>query len=298
MRGLLIVAAATAVAGSAAGAAEASQIIDRNAGNVKIRVTKTGIAQIRYSARGRKRKVLAWGAVNATPPTPGARQELFTVNYSNGFGTPYAKLGRNFPNACRRYDGPRLPRMVAACKAPDGSYWALQQWQRMLPNYGVAARGNQRQSELRLSHWRGELPVLTVKADWALSGRYEHLYGSLVYQGRPLYGFKTDRFGAPLDKFGVLLYLDTFNSAYGAGWKRAISFVTHRPNGVFCNELAPRGGRPAGKGSKYRITVSMVGALPDLFWQGRSPGRYNKAKDDAANAEQTKNFPSRDCQPS
>ncbi|MFN2469191.1 MAG: hypothetical protein ABR521_13810 [Gaiellaceae bacterium] len=286
------------MAGSAAGIAQASQIIDRNAGNVKIRVTKAGIAQVSYAARGRKFKVLAWGAANATLPAPGAKQQVFTVNYSNGFGTPYAKLGRNFPDACRRYDGPRLPWMVAACKAPDGSYWVLQRWQRMLPNYGLAPRGNQRQSELRLSHWSGELPVLTVKTDWALSGRYEHLYGSLVYNGQPLYGFKTNRFGAPLDKFGVLLYLDAFNSAYGAGWKRAISFVTHKPNGVFCSELAPRGGRPAGKGSKYRMTVSMVGALPDLYWQGTSPGRYNRAKDDAANADQAKNFPSNDCRPS
>ena len=28
--------------------------------------------------------------------------------------------------------------LVAACRAPDGSYWALQRWQRLLPMRGIA----------------------------------------------------------------------------------------------------------------------------------------------------------------
>ena len=32
-------------------------------------------------------------------------------------------LGKRFKNRCRPYDGPSLPMLVAACKAPNGSYW-------------------------------------------------------------------------------------------------------------------------------------------------------------------------------
>ncbi len=31
---------------------------------------------------------------------------------------------------CPRYDGPRLVELEVACKAPDGSYWAVQSWPR------------------------------------------------------------------------------------------------------------------------------------------------------------------------
>lgn len=54
---------------------------------------------------------------------------------------------------------------MAACKAPDGSYWAVQQWQRQLPNYGVAPTAPQAANEVHLAHWQGELPVLTVATD-------------------------------------------------------------------------------------------------------------------------------------
>ena len=43
-----------------------------------------------------------------------------------------------FHGGCGRYDGPALAWKVVACKAPDGSYWAVQAWQRKLPNYGVS----------------------------------------------------------------------------------------------------------------------------------------------------------------
>jgi hypothetical protein len=29
---------------------------------------------------------------------------------------------------CGPYDGPVLPNVIAACTAPDGTYWAAQQW--------------------------------------------------------------------------------------------------------------------------------------------------------------------------
>ena len=64
-------------------------------------------------------------------------------------------------NACRPYDGPELQWLVTACKAPDGSYWAVQAWQRMLPNYGLAPTPKQAVWELRLSHWKARSPSST-----------------------------------------------------------------------------------------------------------------------------------------
>ena len=36
-----------------------------------------------------------------------------------------------------------------------------------------------------------------------------------------------------------LIYLDTFNSVYGQGWRRDNSFVSHNPTGAFCSGFYP-----------------------------------------------------------
>ncbi len=168
---------------------------------------------------------------------------------------------------------------MTACKAADGSYWALQKWQRMLPNYGVAATPAQAVWELRLSHWTGsELPVLTIDTDWAWH-QWEHLFGSYTYAGAPVFGFKSTSAGVPLDTFGRNIYVDTFNSKYGQGWKRENSFLAHTNTGVFCYSFNPHGAHPDGKGTQYRATVEGPGVTPDVMWQGISPGTYDKASD-------------------
>ena len=276
--------------------ASASQLIDRNTSQVRLAVSAGGVAQISYTERGRRKQVLAWGALNTTFPTsPHAKQQLFSVNYANGHGSQYADLGRNFKNACRKYDGPKLPWLVTACKAPDGSYWALQSWQRILNDWGHPSDAFRKSYELRLSHWKGDLPVLTVKQDWSYGGQWEHFYGNFTYLGRPLHGFKTDNLGAPLDKFGVLIFMDTFDSAYGKGWVRETGWVAHKGTGVYCYSMNPHGKQPAGSGKKYRITVQSPGALPDIYWQGTPVGPYDKAKDELANEDQRKNYASGAC---
>ena len=61
----------------------------------------------------------------------------FKLDYAAGWGKyRNAKYWKTFKNACAPYDGPALPYLVAACKAPDGTYWALQSWQRALPLLG------------------------------------------------------------------------------------------------------------------------------------------------------------------
>lgn len=284
-RGLLVLLVAAFAAAVGARTASASELIDRNATGVKLQVDKSGQALLTYRARGRVWRVLVWGAVNARPSSPSTAQVKFKLDYAGGWGSYRKEVWRTFQNACAPYDGPELQWYVLGCRAPDGSYWAVQSWQRMLPNYGLAPTAKQAVSELRLSHWSGPLPELAVKLDWAYR-RYDHLYGTYAYLGHPIFGFRVTRTGAPLDTYGRNLYLDTFNSAYGPGWKRENSFLTQNPRGNFCYGFFPHGNRPIGKGERYRATIIGPGVTPDAYWESTAPGDYNRELDLAANAEQ------------
>jgi hypothetical protein len=276
--------AVVALFGSASPSA-ASQLIDRNANNVALAVNDKDEALLTYSAGGTTKHVLAWGAINALAPTQARPQVAFKLDYAGGYGKYHRDYWKTFGSSCGTYDGPPLAWLVKACKAPDGSYWALQAWQRGLPNYGVAPTAAQSAWELHLSHWSGELPVLTIKLDWSYR-RFQHLYGSLVYQGSGVFGFRSTHSGMPLDTYGRNLYVDTFGSPYGAGWKRENSFLTHRSKGTFCYGFYPHAGHPVGNGSKYRATVIGPGVAPDVMWQGDALGAYDRTADLAANADQ------------
>ena len=286
MRRLLFAAVIAAVL---APPASASQLIDRNASGIRLKVSRDGKAMLSYRARGRHWDVLAWGAINARHPGKARKQVQFRLDRAGGWGAFGRKL--RFRNACRPYDGPPLVHVVRACKAPDGSYWAVQKWRRTLPNLGFAPwRPDQRAWAVHLSHWTGPLALLEGYTDWSWSGRYHHIFGRLTYLGRPVHGYRTTRQGARLDKYGRIVYLDTFGSSHGPGWRRENSFVAHKPTGVFCytfrarNPLeggyahAPgyRGGlRGPGNGQAYRMTVEGPGVTPDVKWEGKGLPRYN-----------------------
>ena len=250
------------------------------------RSTAAGQAHVSWSEGGTTRHVVAGNAINARPPDPGIPQVSFRLRYG----------ARSIPAAtCGNYDGPPLAWVIVACKAPDGSYWALQRWQRLKPNYGGKSAG----WELRLSHWSGPLPVLQAWTDWAYR-RFDHLYGRFSYQGRPVHGFRVTPQGSPLDDYGRNLYLDTQDSRYGAGWRRENSFLAQRPNGAFCYGLYPHAGRPAGNGTQYRATVIGPGVTPDVMWQGGPPGPFDRARELQANAHQRQIFAGRSgngCKP-
>jgi hypothetical protein len=269
--------------------AGASELIDRDATGVRLAVDRSGKALLTYQAAGKLRRVLAWDAVNAIEPTTARRQLEFRLDYAGGWGAFKRDVWQDFENACAPYDGPALGWLVLGCKAPDGSYWAVQSWQRMLPNYGVAPAAQQGAWELRLSHWTGALPMLEVKLDWSYR-RYDHLYGRFTYAGRPVHGFRTTTSGEPLDTFGRNLYVDTMDSAYGAGWRRENSFVTHRGTGSFCYGFYAHGARPAGTGRRYRATIIGPGVTPDVVWHSRARGPYDSTSDAIANAEQRELF--------
>jgi len=258
--------------------AGASTLIDRNASGATLQVDKTGRALVSYRAGGKERHVLAWGAVNAIPPTVGRRQVNFQLDYSGGWGSSRKEVWKTFANTCGPYTGPPLAWLVTACTAKDGSNWALQAWQRMLPDYGLAPTATQSAWELRLSHWTGPLPVLRVYTDWAYR-KYDHLFGTFTYRGVPVHGFSSTAQGSPLDTFGRNLYVDTYDSAYGTGWKRENSFLTHMGTGDFCYGFYPHGDRPAGNGQRYRATIIGPGVTPDVMWQGTPPGTYDPTLD-------------------
>jgi hypothetical protein len=265
-----------------ASGASASQLVDRNAKDVKLEVDAKGEALLTYTAHGVRKHVLAWGAVNAIAPTRSRPQVALKLDYAGGWGKYRTNYWKTFKDACRPYDGPKLAWYVTGCTAPDGSYWALQAWQRMLPNYGLAPTATQAVWELRLSHWTGELPVLQISTDWSWH-QWDHLFGTFDYGGSPVYGFKATPGGNPLDTFGRNVYVDTYDSAYGKGWKRENSFLTHTGTGAFCYSVNPHGSHPAGKGAKYRATVEGPGVTPDVMWEGLAPGPYDKAADVTAN---------------
>lgn len=270
--------AALASACAIAAPAQASELIDRNAQNATLQVNAKGEALITYRVGGRLRRVLAWGAMNAIPSTRSRKQVDFGLDYSGGFKKYKRRVWVGFPNVCRLYDGPALAWGVTACKARDGSYWALQQWQRALPNYGVAANAAQRAWELRLSHWIGEPPKLEVNLNWAYR-RYDHMFGRFMYAGSPVFGYRATRGGSPLDTFGRNLYVDTLDSAYGAGWRRENSFLMHTGSGAFCYGFFPHGNRPSGMGKRYRATIIGPGVTPDVMWESPAPGPYDRDAD-------------------
>ena len=239
---LLVIVAVTAAFASNA---SASQLVDRNATAIKLEVNSKGEALLSYKSQGKLKHVLAWGAENAIAPTRTRQQIAFKLDYAGGWGKYHSDYGRR-SKFCGAYDGPQLAWFVTDAGV-DGSYWALQAWQRMLPNYGLAASPSQSVWELRLSHWTGELPVLTIDTDWAWH-QWDHLFGTLTYHGSPVFGFKATPGGNPLDTFGRNIYVDTFNSAYGKGWKRENSFLTHTNTGVFCYSVNPHGSIQPEKG--------------------------------------------------
>jgi hypothetical protein len=278
---------AVALAGAllAAPAALASDRIALNASQARLAVSPDGKrALVTYRSGGTTRHVLVWGAVNALAPSQDVPQVRFKIDWTGGWAVYGHTIWQRFGNACRAYDGPPLADAVAACKAPDGSYWALQQWQPNLPHRGFPPyRAGQTDWELDVSHWTGPLAQLEVHADWAFSGQAHNLFGRLLYDDVPVHGFHTTKGGGPQDRYGRSLYIDTLDSAYGPGWKRETSIVFRNPTGVFCYSFWPthdvslpgRPARPAGFGNAYRIEVLGPGVTPNLDVRVDDPGAWN-----------------------
>jgi hypothetical protein len=245
--------------------AQASQFVDivRSRAAVLLKV-EGNTAMLSYAKPSGKRHVGVSGAVNARYPTRGAPQVRFRLAYATG--TRGRARWASFRNDCRPYDGPPLSYLITACRAPNGSYWAVQEWPVDLPNFGLPPWTiRQRSLAIHVSHWTGDVASLEVHTDWVYSKRFHEVFGRAMYAGRPVYGFAHTWRGAPTDGFGRLIYVDTLNSRYGSGWRRDNSFLSHRPNGVFCNGFFRHGpARRSGKGAAYRVTMIGPGVTPDV----------------------------------
>jgi hypothetical protein len=264
---------AAALLGAPANASE--QFTDTNLRDITLKVNAKGEALFTYTRTdGSVRHVLLWGAINANMSSdPSVKQVRFLRDYSGGWGKYHKpNYWKTFRNACAPYDGPALSYLVAACKAPDGSYWAVQSWQRSLPLLGFDAwKPEQLAVETHVSHWSGPLPELELYAHWTYGGEFQGVFGRLTYLGQPVHGFGSDNTGNPRDRYGRNVYIDTYDSAYGPGWKRESGILLHTPNGTFCHSFVPQKPfpgypsetlRPAAFGERYRATVMGPGVTP------------------------------------
>jgi len=264
----------------------------------RLRVNEDGVALVEYGTRGGgERHVLVWGAINAYAHATDASslQQAFHVDYSGGWKSRQDPgYWRTFENACASYDGPPLPLMVAACKAPDGTYWALQVWQRKLPMRGFPPwTAAQREHEVHVSHWSGVLPLLEIHRHWTYGRTKQGFFGQLTYGDEPVYGTRSPS-ARISDRWARNIYIDTFNSDYGKGWRHDTAITTHSRSGGFCYTFvaqAPPKGYPSAKangtglGKKYRVTVMGPGVTPIVRWQGRKLASFDPdAQSDAANA--------------
>jgi hypothetical protein len=292
----LLALAGFAVVGAGSGSAS-QPLYDANLQLLSFKVNGKGEALVTYRrSDGRARHVLVWGAMNAREPNPDVAQVRFRFDYTGGWGKyRNGKYWRRFKNRCRPYDGPQLALFVTACKAPNGSYWALQTWQRRLPNLGFDPWLPQQSNvELHVSHWSGELPVLEAYSNWTYGGAWQGIFGRLTYLGKPVHGFGATPKGVPKDGYGRNIYIDTFNSAYGEGWKREAGILTHRNTGTFCHSFVPQRPfawypshelRPAAPGARYRVTVSGPGVTPVLQVEVPGLAAADRSRDAEFNAE-------------
>jgi hypothetical protein len=286
--------------------AKASFIVARDAKGIQLGVDDRGVAMVSFTEAGVAKHVLARGAVDGLAPKAGAKQVAFDVDWAGGWGWQKQMLWKSFKSSCGRYDGPALPYLVAACKAKDGSYWALQQWQRMLPNLGFAPwTKEQSVQELHLSHWnRANVAKIEAFQGWVYAGRYNGIFGRVTFMGQPVHGFGSSNFGVPTDAFGRNLFLDTLNAkGYGGGWRRENSFLAHNPSGAFCYGFytfdPTKGGyqHPAGQsavrgpgvGERYRLSMIGPGVSPDVMVEVPALHAFDKSNPQDVDLEEKSN---------
>jgi hypothetical protein len=269
---------------------------DLDISKISLAVNSRGEALLAYTRQnGQVRHVLAWGAVNALPPSQEVPQVHFRMDYSGGwkkYGNP--SYWKHFRNECRPYDGPALVDLVVACDAPDGSYWALQAWQRLLPMRGFDPwKPMQSAVDFDLSHWTGATAILDVTQNWTYGGRWQGIDGRLTYGGTPVFGYTTASTTRRGDGYGRSVYIDTFNSVYGSGWRHDTAISLHVGDGAFCYSFVPQRPPPGypssaprgpGNGQLERVTVIGPGVTPDVQWVGPGLGPYNPTQDQLYNA--------------
>ncbi len=114
----------------------------------------------------------------ASPHGPSGHQVHFNMSYSGHTPNVTWQWVKKH-NACKPYTNPQQVAWGVAnpggrweCDVTKGgatSYWALQVWQRELPDGGQPANATQRSTSCRYRTGRATLPVLWLKWDWIYS---------------------------------------------------------------------------------------------------------------------------------
>jgi len=242
---LLLVVLVAVVPGSAA----ASKLLSRDVANPRLLIQDPLHAFV--SSRGRYALVCC--AINSRFPSRASPNVAFRVRYGVA------------PHGGCLKTGIRLPLLARpVCRARNGSYWAIQGWRRLMRNHG----GTTAPAELRVSHFT--FPVARfVDLHWVRRFGAPLLYGRLVWRGRGAYGFCGSPTGAPCDTYSRLVFLDTYNSRLGRGWRHENSFLTQGPGqrgyrcgapGCFVYSFSGRAA--AALGQRIRLTADGPGVTP------------------------------------
>ena len=184
--------------------------------------------------------------------------------------------------------------LVAACKAPDGTYWAVQAWQRRLPLLGFDPCSRTTRTGSFTSRTSRRAAELEVYPNWTYDGRWQGVFGRYTYLGQPIYGFGANAKGVPKDKYGRNLYIDTLNSAYGPGGSASRGSSRTRARAPSATASCRSGRspgypsqevRPAAAGERHRITVGGPGRdavmqveLAGLTKADRAPRRASSTR--------------------
>ena len=186
------------------------------------------------SASAASRSTCSCGARSTRPPAR-ERRRSSSRSTTRAAGED-AHTTEDFAGTCGRYDGPGDPgHGRRAARRPTGRTGPRRAGSSRCPNLGFTPWTSQLSQQLaRGLALDGRLAKLETRLELGLRRPLPEPLRPADVPRQPVYGFGTTQFGAPTDGFGRLIYLDTFNSAYGPGWKRENSFVPHNPTGVFC----------------------------------------------------------------
>jgi hypothetical protein len=282
------------------GAASGSQLFARDVTAAKLAVNASGKALLTYKLQGATRHMLVSGAVNALPPSLTTPQVKFDMRLLGPRGKD-KKVWARFKNKCKPYDGPTLAFVVVACKASDGSYWAVQAWHYWLPFFGYQPwLLYQDDVAYHVSHWTGPLAQLEMWADWIDVGRGaaapHDVIVRLLYGGSPVFGYVVKPGGVPGDGYGRVVYVESLDSLLGAGWWRVTGVLARNPSGSLCHAMVPQqtfGNYPnphevvPGPGKAYRAYTEGPGVTPLVMTEVTDPGNYDQ--NDLAKVERQSN---------
>ena len=211
-----------------AGTARSSIVVASNAQAPTLRVDARGFAEVAWTAAGKRHHLLV------TPDGKTQNGRVLDADVSR----PSTAVG--------------LPFLKVLRQTPDGTLWALQQWQ-------VQSGGP---VELHLARWRGEPTKLTLGLD------VNRLVGAASLDGKAVHGLSSAP-GGVKPKIYVLVDCSGCPLAK-SGWGRMLG-VAPKPDGSFRLYVQPRW-----TGTAYR--ASLVGPnlgttfAPDASVTVNAPG--------------------------